>query len=102
LNLLWQKHVRATDPFVTELHYQLQLKYRQSEKFEWGAQAFGNVGQWDHWAPSSEQEHQFGPAIFGKVHLESKRAITYNAALLFGTNNASPKHALRVQAEYEF
>jgi hypothetical protein len=102
LNLLWQKHVRATEPFATELHYQMQLKYRQSEKFEWGAQAFGNLGQWDHWAPSSEQEHQVGPAIFGKVRLESKRAITYNAALLFGTNNASPRRAVRVQAEYEF
>jgi hypothetical protein len=102
LNLLWQKHVRATEHFDTQLHYQVQLKYRQSELFEWGAQGFGNLGQWNHWATSSEQEHQFGPAIFGKLHTGTKQAITYNAALLFGTNNASPKHALRVQAEYEF
>jgi hypothetical protein len=102
LNLLWQKHVRATEPFETELHYQLQLKYRAAEKFEWGAQGFGSLGQWDHWAPSSGQEHQFGPAIFGKVRTGTKQAIAYNAALLFGVTSASPKSAVRVQAEYEF
>ncbi|MEO5659027.1 MAG: hypothetical protein ABIQ90_04410 [Polaromonas sp.] len=102
LNLLWQKHVRATESFETELHYQVQLKYRASEKFEWGAQGFGSFGRWDKWAPSSEQEHKFGPAIFGKIKLAGKQAIKYNAALLFGTNDASPKTTLRLQTEYEF
>ncbi len=102
LNLLWEKHVRASEPFDTELHYQLQLKHRTSETLEWGAQGFGSLGRWDHWAPSSEQEHQFGPAIFGKVRTGARQAIRYNAALLFGVTDASPRTALRVQAEYEF
>lgn len=102
LNLLWQKHVRASAPFETELHYQVQLKYRASEKFEWGAQGFGSFGRWDHWAPSSQQEHKFGPAIFGKIKVSTKQAIKYNAAILFGTNNASPRTTLRLQTEYEF
>lgn len=102
LNLLWQKHVRATAPFDTELHYQMQLKYRASEKLEWGAQGFGSLGRWDHWSPSSQQEHQFGPAIFGKIKTGAKQAVRYNAALLFGTNTASPRTAVRLQAEYEF
>ncbi|MEO7392732.1 MAG: hypothetical protein ABIU58_11190, partial [Ramlibacter sp.] len=46
LNLLWQKHVRNSAPADTELHYQIQLKYRASEQFEWGAQGFGSLGQW--------------------------------------------------------
>ena len=102
LNLLWQKHVRATEPFETELHYEMQLKYRASEKFEWGAQGFGSFGPWDHWAPSSQQEHKFGPAIFGKVKTGAMQAVRYNAALLFGATSASPRTTLRVQAEYEF
>ena len=102
LNLLWQKHVRASEPFETELHYQVQLKYRQSEKFEWGAQGFGSLGRWDKWAPSSEQEHKWGPAVFGKIKLAGKQAIKYNAAILFGTNDASPRTTLRLQTEYEF
>jgi hypothetical protein len=102
LNLLLQKHVRASESFDTELHYQVQLKYRQSEKFEWGAQGFGSFGRWDKWAPSSQQEHKFGPAIFGKIKLSGKQAIKYNAAILFGTNDASPRTTLRLQTEYEF
>ena len=102
LNLLLQKHVRTSGPFETELHYQVQLKYRASEKFEWGAQGFGSLGRWDKWAPSPEQEHKLGPAIFGKIKLAGKQAIKYNAAILFGTNDASPKATLRLQTEYEF
>ena len=102
LNLLLQKHVRASEPFETELHYQVQLKYRASEKFEWGAQGFGSFGRWDKWAPSSQQEHKFGPAIFGKIKVGTKQAIKYNAAILFGTNDASPRTTLRLQTEYEF
>ena len=102
LNLLWQKHVRASQPFDTELHYQVQLKYRASEKFEWGVQGFGSLGRWDKWASSSAQEHKFGPAIFGKIKTGSKQAIRYNAAILFGANNASPRTTFRLQTEYEF
>ncbi len=102
LNLLWEKHVRASESFETELHYETQLKYRASEKFEWGAQALGSLGRWDHWAPSSQQEHKVGPAIFGKIKTAGSQAIRYNAGLLFGANHASPRTTLRVQAEYEF
>ena len=102
LNLLWQRHVRASEPFDNELHYQLQLKYRASEAFEFGAQGFGSLGRWDHWAASSVQSHQLGPAIFGKVRAGSTQAIRYNAALLFGLSDGAPRRALRLQAEYEF
>jgi hypothetical protein len=101
-NLLWEKHVRATEHFDTELKYQAQLKYRVTDKLDWGAQAFGELGRWNHWSPSSEQEHQIGPAIFGKVKVGSTQAIKYNAAFLVGLTNASPGRAIRFQAEYEF
>ena len=54
----------------------------------------------DHGGP--QQEHQFGPAIFGKIKMGTKQAIKYNAAVLFGTTSASPRTTLRMQAEYEF
>jgi hypothetical protein len=102
LNLLMQKHVRAATPIDTELHYQAQLKYRQSSQFEWGAQAFGSFGRWDKWAPSTEQEHKLGPAIFGKIRVGTRQAIKYNAAILFGATSASPRTTFRLQTEYEF
>jgi len=94
--------VSATVPYNTVMQYQMQLKYRQSSAFEWGAQALGSVGTWDNWDNSSNQIHQFGPAIFGKVRLAPKQAITWNAALLRGITNTSPFATLRLQTEYEF
>lgn len=102
LNVLWEKHYRTEEASPAELGYQWQLKYRYKPELEFGAQGFGEVGPWTHWEKSSEQEHKAGPAIFGKFHVGTKQAIKYNAALLFGLNNASPKHTFRLQAEYEF
>ena len=48
------------------------------------------------------REHRIGPAIFGKVKLQGREAIRYNAALLFGETNAAPRQTFRLQAEYEF
>lgn len=101
-NLFVQRHVKATTAFATELQYQAQLKYRQSEQFEWGAQAFGSLGQWDDWSAGSLQEHKIGPALFGKIKTGTKQAIKWNAALLYGLTDATPSSTLRFQAEYEF
>lgn len=101
-NVFLQRHVRASERFDTELLYQLQLKYRQAEQFEWGVQGFGNVGQWNRWAQGSEQQFKIGPALFGKLKTGTKQAIKWNAALLAGTTNATPRTTLRFQAEYEF
>ncbi len=101
-NLLIEKHIRTAEPAKAELGYQLQLKYRWKSSIEAGVQGFGSVGAWNDWAPSKEQTHIAGPALFGRIKVGEHQAIKYNAGLLFGLNNASPKHTLRVQAEYEF
>ena len=102
LNVLFEKHVRSSTPKDTELKYQWQLKYRAHPSFEWGAQGFGELGRWDRWEASSQQQHRLGPAIFGKVRTAGNTAIKYNAALLVGTNDQSPRTNLRLQVEYEF
>ena len=87
----------------TEIGYQWQVKYRWQPAFEFGLQGFGEMGKWNHWEPSREQNHRVGPAIFGKVKLgEGREAIRYNAALLFAASHAAPKSTFRMQAEYEF
>jgi hypothetical protein len=103
-NVLLERVVRGSSatPHVTELGYQLQAKYPLSENFEIGAQAFGEMGQWNHFAPSDEQIHRAGPAIFGKIKLGGREAIRYNAAWLFSASPAAPKSGIRIQAEYEF
>jgi hypothetical protein len=87
---------------VTQLGYQLQAKYPLADNFEVGAQAFGEMGQWNHFAPSDQQVHRVGPAVFGKVKLGGRESIRYNAAWLFSASPAAPKNGFRLQAEYEF
>jgi hypothetical protein len=101
-NLLFERVVRSEEAHVTELGYQLQAKYALAPNFEVGAQAFGEMGRWDRWAPAHEQSHRAGPAIFGKVKLGGREAIRYNAAWLHGVSSAAPRDTFRVQAEYEF
>ncbi|TAK91746.1 MAG: hypothetical protein EPO06_03330 [Burkholderiaceae bacterium] len=87
---------------VTEISYQWQIKYRYQASFEFGAQGFGEMGEWNHWEPHNEQIHKLGPAIFGAIDLGNHRKIKYNAALLFSASDAAPRRTFRLQTEYEF
>jgi len=102
LNLLIQRHVQASQPFQTELHYQAQIKYKQSPSFQWGVQAFGNLGEYKHWATSGLQEQKIGPAVFGKLALSQKQGVKWNAAYLKGTTDATSRSTFRLQVEYEY
>lgn len=90
------------DPYNTELGYQWQVKYRWQAKFEYGLQGLGEVGQWNDWNTRADQNHRMGPAVFGKFALNSRQAIKYNAAWLFGASTAAPAGTFRMQVEYEF
>jgi hypothetical protein len=86
----------------TEIGYQWQIKYRWQPALEFGAQGFGEMGKWDNWDKANEQNHRFGPAVFGKLALGSRQAVRYNAAWLFGISDAAPDNTFRMQVEYEF
>ena len=105
-NLLFERQVRGDpDPDVhrvMEMGYQLQLKYRATPVFEYGVQAFGEMGKWNRWDARDQQNHRIGPALFGKIKLGGREAIKYNAAYLFGASDAAPDRTFRLQVEYEF
>jgi hypothetical protein len=102
LNLLIQKHIRTTTPARAELGYQWQLRYHWRPEFDFGVQGFGEMGPWDHWEPTSLQSHIAGPAVFGEIKVFGEHEIKYNAGVLFGMTDGSPRNTLRLQAEYEF
>jgi hypothetical protein len=102
LNVLLERHYRASDPEQTELGYQWQLRYRVVPAFDFGAQGFGEVGPWNDWAPVREQAHIAGPAIFGKFNVGGRQVLKYDAAVLFKLSSAAPATTLRAQLEYEF
>lgn len=104
-NLLFEHHYRgneSSEPRHTEIAYQWQAKYRWLPAFEYGLQGLGEMGRWNHWSSHNEQNHNVGPAIFGKWDMGGHQAIKYNAAWLFGVSDAAPKHTFRAQIEYEF
>ena len=101
-NVLFERHYRGEESSQMEMGYQLQSRYDLSSSFGIGAQAFGDLGKWNHWAPRDEREHVVGPAIFGRVKLGGRDQIKYNAAYLFKASDAAPSNRFRVQVEYEF
>ena len=95
-------HSREEGEHPLELGYQVQARHSLHPAFDVGVQAFGEMGKWNHWEPSHEQNHRMGPAAFGKVKLGGREAIAWNAAWLFGVSDGAPKQTFRLQAEYEF
>jgi len=101
-NPLLQRNYRAEGVAETGFKYQWQAKYRWRRQLEFGLQGFGETGKWNSWEPRDQQNHRFGPAIFGKLSLGGRQAIEYNAAWLLGASPAAPDHTFRLQVEYEF
>jgi hypothetical protein len=104
-NLFLKRSVRVgadSEPQITEMHYQAQAKYRLLREFEFGVQAFGELGKWRHWEARDHQTHLVGPAIFGRLPLGAHQALKYDLAWLAGAGKASPDSTLRLQLEYEF
>jgi len=105
-NLLFErkfgKRNDGDDPYITEFGYQWQVKYRWIPAFEFGAQGYGEMGEWNDWENADNQIHRVGPAVFGKFGLGNHQIIKYNAAWLYGISDAAPDHTFRMQVEYEF
>jgi hypothetical protein len=103
LNILLTHVIEGPEPATTRVQFQGQLKYRYSEPFEFGVQAFSIVSSYrTTWAPYSDQVHRIGPVALGKFKFGHERSLSYNAAFLFGTTDRSPDRTLRFQIEYEF
>ncbi len=102
LNPILAKHVHATDAAPTSLGYQWQVKGMWSAHLELGAQGFGDVGTWNHWASGARQSHELGPAIFAKWMLPDAHVLRVDAAWLAGIGSGSPRDTLRLRVQHEF
>ena len=102
VNALLSKHVHGDEPEPWGLGYQWQVKGLMGRGLELGAQGFGSLGPWNHWAPAAQQEHTLGPAVFAKWMLADGHALQLDAGLLFGVGSGSPRDVLRVRVQHEF
>ena len=102
-NLFFQRDVRVREPGDqhTELAYQLQMKYRWKSALQPGIQAYGEVGQWNHWLASGQQSHRAGPALFGSREI-GKHELKYEAAYLIGRNYGRAAKTFSMRAQYIF
>jgi hypothetical protein len=82
--------------------YQWQAKYRWKPAFEFGLQGFGEMGEWDNWAPRAAQSHRFGPALFGKILLGGSQEIEYKTSYLMDLSSRARSHGFRLETEYKF
>lgn len=109
-NFLFKNSYQAEQASTATAYYQLQGRYLLSKQFSPGFQAFGDLGKWNDWSPVRNQGHRIGPAIFGKIPLDERRWVKYNAAFLLGKTQISQHGALvgyvgntfRLQLEYPF
>lgn len=101
-NLLFERHLGETPSRATELGYQWQTKYHWSDDFQFGLQGFGDVGQWDDWAPREDQSHRFGPAVFGEFKFSENRSLEYDAAYLTDPSSRARSHGIRLQLRYRY
>ena len=101
-NLLFKRNYQADFTNRMQLGYQWQVKYRWKQQLEFGAQGFGEVGDWDKWSERDQQSHRYGPAIFGKFSVGDRKAIKYNMAYLIDDSSVTRSNTFRAQIEYEF
>jgi hypothetical protein len=69
----------------------LQARYRYSRTFEPAIEFY-----------SGQDTCALGPAIMGGIRMEGRKQFKWEAGYLFGLDDKSPDHTLRVMAEFEF
>ncbi len=85
----------------TQLKYQWQVRHRFVPGLHFGAQGFGEVGPWDHWAPSHAQSHRAGPALFGSAKA-GPGEFGWQAAYLYGKTYRQRGNMLTASVKYDF
>lgn len=102
LNVFFDREFRVEKPEPAEISYQWQVRYHYTPKLQFGAQGFGEMGEWDHWLPRAQQSHRAGPALFGSWDLGGAHEWKYEAAYLVGKNSARNAKSVTARIQYAF
>jgi hypothetical protein len=102
LNVFLSRDYRTESAEPMQIAYQWQVKYRWIAKLQFGAQGFGEMGEWNHWLPRAQQSHRAGPALFGSWRLRDGHEWKYEAAYLVGKNSARHANSVAMRIQYAF
>lgn len=101
-NLVFERPFNRSVARPTQLKYQWQIKYRWKPAFQFGLQGFGELGEWDNWAPRKRQSHRAGPMLAGTLPLGQTQSLKYQAALLGGSIYGSAGTMFSMRLQYVF
>jgi len=101
-NLFFERDFRVAESEPVQIAYQWQVKHRWMEKLSFGAQGFGEMGDWNHWLPRDQQSHRLGPALFGTWDMGGQREWRYDAAYLIGKNAARNAKSVTMRIQFGF
>jgi len=91
------KHASGRPVFLYAWETRLDL----GTPIEPGFQAYGQPGQFGHFAALGQQDHRLGPQLFGIIEKIGPGSLSWNGGILFGLTPGAPRQTLRWQAEYE-
>lgn len=89
---------------TTQLSYQWQVRYPWTPALQFGAQGFGEPGQWDNFSSTARQSHRAGPALFGSAYFGEQRRqeLRYESAYLIGKNSGRNAKSVTLRVQYLF
>lgn len=102
VNVIFEKALGADGGRPAQLKYQWQAKYRWMSALQGGLQGFGELGDWNHWAPAAQQSHRWGPMVSGSVSSGAKQRWEYQAAYLVGSVYGGSGEMLSVRLQYVY
>jgi hypothetical protein len=101
-NLVFEKVFDDTLAQPVQLKYQWQAKYRWKPGFQFGLQGFGELGDWNNWAPREHQSHRAGPMVSGTIKTSGTQAFKYEASYLFGSTYGTPGNMFSMRLQFVF
>lgn len=88
VNLLFERRFSTDRPRPTALKYQWRVQHRWMPGLRAGLLGFGELGDWNDWAPRARQSHRAGPTLSAEWPLASGRSLHVDAGVLSGSTYA--------------
>lgn len=97
-NLVLKKELGVNATKNTSSGYAWRSKWRWMPEVEAALELYGSIGELGNTSPLTQQSHQAGPVLLGKL----KGGIGYEIGYLFGLTSSSDEGMFKMILSYEF
>lgn len=102
MNFGFERNKSENGTSKIQFSYGWQYRWLGNPALDFALEGYGQLGDVGSWSPPSEQIHQVGPALVGKIKTSPGAGWEYRVGLFFGLNELSPNKSLLASIEYEF